>query len=113
MNRALAFGQAAPCPWRRHALAAATLAAALPAQAFEIDTGNPDLSLRWDNTVRLNYAQRVESRDPTIGNSPIGDEGTYSFNKGQAVAPGIYFYKVMGGGKVRQGKLVKDPSAGN
>jgi hypothetical protein len=88
VNRAFAFGQAAACPWRRHAVAtaAALLAAALPAQAFEIDTGNPDLSLRWDNTVRLNYAQRVEGRDPMIGNSAIGDEGTYSFDKGQAVA---------------------------
>jgi hypothetical protein len=29
-------------------------------------------------------------------------------NQGQAVAPGIYFYKVIGCGKVSQGKLLKD-----
>src|SRR5690349_4807947 len=56
------------------------------AHAFEFDTGNPDLSVRWDNTLRYNYANRVESRDPKIGNSAVADEGTYSFDKGQTVA---------------------------
>lgn len=68
------------------ALAAATLAIAAPAMAFEIDSGNPDLSVRWDNTVRLNLATRVEARDPKIGNSAVADEGTYSFDKGDMVA---------------------------
>ena len=68
------------------ALAAATLAFAAPAMAFEIDSGNPDLSIRWDNTVRLNLATRVEGRDPKIGNSAVADEGTYSFDKGDMVA---------------------------
>ncbi len=62
------------------------LAAASGARAMEIGTGNPDLSIRWDNTVRANYAVRVESRDPKIGNSALADEGTYSFDKGDAVA---------------------------
>ncbi|MBO9514581.1 MAG: DUF1302 domain-containing protein [Variovorax sp.] len=56
------------------------------ARAFEIDTGNPDVEMRWDNTVRYNYANRVESRDPKIGNSAVSDEGTYSFDRGQTVA---------------------------
>jgi len=56
------------------------------AQAFEFDTGNPDLSLRWDNTVRYNYGNRVESRDSKIGNSAVSDEGTYSFDRGETVA---------------------------
>jgi hypothetical protein len=56
------------------------------AQALEIDTGNTDLAVRWDNTVRLNLAQRVESRDPKIGNTAIADEGTYSFDNGDLVA---------------------------
>jgi len=68
------------------ALAAATLAFAAPAMAFEIDAGNPDLSIRWDNSVRLNLATRVEGRDPKIGNSAVADEGTYSFDKGDMVA---------------------------
>ena len=76
---------------RRVALAAAAAAAlcglaAGSAQAFEIDLGHPDLSLRWDNSLRLNYAQRVEQRDSKIGNSALADEGTWRFDKGDAVA---------------------------
>ncbi len=67
---------------------AAVLAAALSggsALAFEIDTGNPDLSIRWDNTIRYNLGLRVEGRDNNIGNSAVSDEGTYSFNTGSVV----------------------------
>ena len=56
------------------------------AQAIEIETGNPDLTVRWDNSVRLNLATRVEARDDKIGNSALSDEGTYSFDKGDLVA---------------------------
>jgi hypothetical protein len=66
------------------AIAAALVSTGVP--ALEIDTGNPDLSVRWDNTVRANLATRVEARDPKIGNSAIADEGTYSFDKGDMVA---------------------------
>jgi hypothetical protein len=71
----------------RYALAVAVAAAlsAGNAAAFEIDTGNPDLTIRWDNTVRYNLGVRVEERDSRIGNSPISDEGTYSFDKGDVV----------------------------
>ena len=68
------------------AVAAALLLSAAGAQAFEFDTGNPDLSLRWDNTIRYNLAGRVEGRDSKIGNSPLSDEGTYSFDRGDVVA---------------------------
>jgi hypothetical protein len=56
------------------------------AQALEIDTGNPDVVVRWDNTVRGNLATRVEERDNKIGNTTAADEGTFSFDKGDAVA---------------------------
>ncbi|HZN47460.1 MAG TPA: DUF1302 domain-containing protein [Ramlibacter sp.] len=68
------------------AVAAALLLSAAGAQAFEFDTGNPDLSMRWDNTIRYNLGARVEGRDSKIGNSPIADEGTYSFDRGDLVA---------------------------
>jgi len=55
------------------------------AQAYEIGTGNPDLSLRWDNTLRYNHATRVERRDDKIGNSAVSDEGTYKAQAGQGV----------------------------
>jgi hypothetical protein len=76
---------------RRHLLAPLAAAALLAVsagtvQAFEIATGNDELAVRWDNTVRANVASRIESRDSKIGNSPIADEGTYSFDKNDLVA---------------------------
>ncbi|MEY4584485.1 MAG: hypothetical protein RJB10_982, partial [Pseudomonadota bacterium] len=72
----------------RTALVATVMAAVYgtPALAFEINTGNQDIQLRWDNTLRYNLAQRVEDIDPKIGNSALFDEGTYSFEKGDWVA---------------------------
>lgn len=68
------------------AVAVALLAMGGHAQALELDTGNPDLQVRWDNTVRYNIATRVESRDSKLGNSALTDEGTYSFDRGDLVA---------------------------
>ena len=66
---------------------AATLAlGAGEASAFDVNTGNPDLAIRFDNTVRLNYGVRVESRDSKIGTSALSDEGDYSFDKNDAIA---------------------------
>jgi len=81
-------------PKRPFALSTLALAATLAlgageAGAFDIDAGNPDLAIRFDNTVRLNYGVRVESRDSKIGNSVLADEGDYSFDNGQAVAKRI------------------------
>ena len=83
-----ARGRAPLCGGKRNAIAAAAILALTcgAAQAFDFDTGNPDLSVRWDNTARFNYAVRVEDRDPKIGNSALSDEGTYSFDKNDAVA---------------------------
>ena len=64
----------------------ALLACSGSVHAFDVSTGNPDLNVRWDNTVRMNYAVRAENRDPKIGNSALADEGDYSFNKGDPVA---------------------------
>lgn len=67
------------------ALAVAAMAAG-NALAFDIDTGNADVQLRWDNTVRLNVAQRVGARDSKIASNQAYDEGDYSFDKGALVA---------------------------
>ncbi len=53
---------------RLSALAAAALLAG-GAQAFEIDTGNPDWSVRWDNSVRLSAKVRTEAADPALKDS--------------------------------------------
>ncbi|HEX6735077.1 MAG TPA: DUF1302 domain-containing protein [Azonexus sp.] len=55
------------------------------AMAFEIDTGNEDIEMRWDNTVRYNTGMRVQGRNDKIANSPNSDEGTYSFDRGDVV----------------------------
>ena len=70
------------------AAVAATCAVAIApsAMAFEFNTGNPDLTIRWDNTVRYNLGVRVESRDDIIGNTVIADEGDYSFDRGDIVS---------------------------
>jgi uncharacterized membrane protein YdfJ with MMPL/SSD domain len=58
MRRTPCLSLAAP---RRIALAAALAACALaPAQAFEIDLGHPDLSLRWDNSLALGVGIGVD-----------------------------------------------------
>ncbi len=64
------------------AMIMASLAATGSAAAVEIDTGNPDVVLRWDNTIRVNLASRVESQDDSILNSPNFDDGDRNFDKG-------------------------------
>src|SRR3546814_19746515 len=66
-------------------MATALLAATGTAHAFQIDTGNPNLSLRWDNTLRYNLGMRVDKRNDKIANSATTDEGTYSFDSGDIV----------------------------
>ena len=70
----------------RVAVAALCTLLAGTAHALEIDSGNPDVAIRWDNTVRANAAVRVEGRDNKIGNSALADEGTYSFDNGDFVS---------------------------
>jgi hypothetical protein len=55
------------------------------AHALEFDTGNPDIALRWDNTVRYNLAVRAEGRDPAIANNPTTDESDNKFGGGKIV----------------------------
>lgn len=53
--------------------------------AFSIDTGNPDIGMRWDNTFLYNLGMRVDQRDSKLANYAIADEGDYSFNNGRIV----------------------------
>jgi hypothetical protein len=69
----------------RLAWAAAALCAAGTAGAVEIDTGNPDLALRWDNTLRYNISVRVEGKDPKIANAANSDESDNKFDRGDVV----------------------------
>ena len=80
----------------RSAVASATLLLMLchgmAAHAFEVDTGDPDLKLRWDNTFKYTLAQRLKNPDQTVAASipaPLGgsgnpnvDFGDLNFNQG-------------------------------
>ena len=73
---------------RRGALAtavAAAIGAAVPAIAFEIDTGNPDLTLRWDNTVRYNAGVRAQGQDNAILGNANADDADRNFGNGSLV----------------------------
>ncbi|MBS0346013.1 MAG: DUF1302 domain-containing protein [Proteobacteria bacterium] len=85
MQNTTANREKALCACPAAVAAALALMACGVAEAVEIDTGNPDVQLRWDNTVRYNLAQRVAGRDSKIGNYYAADEGTYSFDKGDLV----------------------------
>lgn len=65
------------------ALAAATLLALLQAgtaQAFQLDTGDADLKLRWDTTVKYSAAMRLKQRSPGLSSTVIGPTGVVGAN---------------------------------
>ena len=66
-------------------LVACAIATAGKAHAFEIGTGIPDLTLRWDNTVRYNAGWRVQSQDAAILGNPNFDDGDRNFRNGSLV----------------------------
>ena len=68
------------------AIALATRCSPRPArQAFEIDIGNPDIEMRWDNTFRYNLGGRVQSRTRRSSAAPNNDDGDRNFGKGSLV----------------------------
>jgi len=86
---------------------AAAFAASGAAQAFEIDTGNPDLQLRWDNTVRYNLGLRAQDQDKAIIGSPNYDDGDRNFgnhsivtNRFDVLSEFDFVYKRMMGFRV-------------
>ena len=50
--------------------------------AAEIDVGNSDVQLRWDNTVKYSLAGRLRAADPALLSSPNNDDGDRNFGKG-------------------------------
>ena len=66
----------------------AALAAALApllwvasARAMDFDTGNPDLKLRWDNSVKYSAAFRVRDPSAVLLSDPNQDDGDRDFRK--------------------------------
>jgi len=66
--------RASRCPRLSVLTVAAIAALVLPsaASAVEIDTGNPELKLRWDNTLRYNLGVRAQDCDENICGNGAG-----------------------------------------
>ena len=67
--------------------AIAGLSATTPAFAFQIDSGNPDVRMSWDNTVKYSAAWRVKDADSDIADNSIGpqantNDGDLNFDQG-------------------------------
>lgn len=52
------------------------------AYAFEIKTGNDDVVINWDNTLRYTLAQRLKGQSKDIIGSANNDDGDRNFNVG-------------------------------
>lgn len=55
------------------------------AQAFDIDTGNPDFKLRWDNTIKYSAAWRTQNPSSKLTEGQVAlnqDDGDRAFKKG-------------------------------
>jgi hypothetical protein len=73
--------------FRRAAVSAALAGLfASPALAFEVDVGNPDLDVRWDNTFRYNLGMRVQGQDQAILKATNNDDGDRNFSNKSLVA---------------------------
>jgi hypothetical protein len=68
-------------------IAAATVAAlaSTGAYAFSIDTGNPDIDMRLDTTVRYNFGIRAEGVNDDVVNAYGQQKSDNKFQSGQAV----------------------------
>lgn len=67
-------------PIPRTLLATAALLACTSAGALEFDTGNPDVKLRWDNTVKYSLTARMKQRSPGLSTTTFGPGGVVGPN---------------------------------
>ncbi|WP_353090554.1 DUF1302 domain-containing protein [Methylibium sp.] len=75
--------------WQVRAVVAAAFVAT-GAHAFEVDTGNPDVAIRWDNTLKYNLGARLGSADGGLVNDDVPanvnnlnlDDGDRNFRRG-------------------------------
>jgi len=72
-------------------LVAVTVAAGLSgeAKAKRINSGNRNLVIRWDNTLRFTGGWRMQDPDPRIINNPASDESDSKFDKHDMVTSRI------------------------
>ena len=65
---------------RLSTVAVAALLTCHAAHAFDFDTGNPDLKIRWDNTVKYSAAERLKDRSPGLSQTRFGPGGVIGPN---------------------------------
>lgn len=63
------------------AASAVVLAMSAPGRAMELETGNPDLSIRWDNTVKYSTGIRLKDPSPGLVADRNQDDGDRNFKK--------------------------------
>ncbi|MDP2679098.1 MAG: DUF1302 family protein [Rhodoferax sp.] len=68
--------------FRNTSVAAAALLAVTAATAVELDTDNPDLKIRWDNTVKYSAAARTGQPTAALLGNPNQDDGNRNFGRG-------------------------------
>jgi hypothetical protein len=69
-----------------HAVAILWLTAPIgTANAFTIQSDNPDVGMRWDTQLRYNLGRRLEGRDPKIANNANFDESDFKFDRGDLI----------------------------
>ena len=68
--------------WGGVAAAWAALSGPPAAWAVAIDMDNPDVALRWDNTLKYSAAVRLRDADPVLLANPNNDDGDRNFGKG-------------------------------
>src|SRR5256885_2464470 len=90
VNRSIPSGAVRPHTRLAAALIAMGWAAAVPSHAAQLDTGNPDLKLRFDNEVRYNAGWRVQRIDPRM-----------SFSN-----PGVPVFSAVGDNQFDQGDVI-------
>ena len=64
------------------AMAAAVLLRPAPAPAFQFDTGNPDVGLRWDNTLKYSAGARLKKPSQRLVADVNYDDGDRNFDQG-------------------------------
>jgi len=70
----------------RSVLAVAAISSAGTVTAMPIDLGNPDLELRWDNTLRYNLGLRAQKQEKALSLSSGQQVSDNKFDRGDVVA---------------------------
>jgi hypothetical protein len=74
-------------PLRRSLLATAILGVSMPsAYAFDFSNGSEDWAMRFDNTLKTSYGQRVEGQNSKIANTSNLNDGDQNFKAGHPVS---------------------------